>query len=166
MFLSEYTEYDFNDALSCSKPENIFELQTSHDEYAAFGFVEQTTLFQNFTNRWDHQEGRDRDFAISEWKLCEDPKVGAQHAIQMAAFYMLNYNCFYYKNPVTPDKKLTEIECNFQKEWWRNNKTYVSDVPIDQVTTPDRTDVIPLYDIFKGEDFDHKGDQFDYSCFK
>ena len=33
MFLSEYTEYDFNDGLTCSKTSDIIELQTTDSEY-------------------------------------------------------------------------------------------------------------------------------------
>ena len=33
MFLSEYTEYDFNDGLTCSKTSDIVELQTTDSEY-------------------------------------------------------------------------------------------------------------------------------------
>ena len=161
MFLSEYTDYDFNDGLSCSKAENIFEIQTSHEEYASFGFVEQTTLFQNFTNNWEVQEGRAAHDAISEWKLCTNH---AEHAIQLAAFYMLNYNCFYNKNPVKPDTKLTEIECNFQKNWWRNNSTHNSDVPESEVTSDAQADVFTLFDIFEGKELAEDGHNYD--CFK
>ena len=33
MFLSEYTEYDFNDGLTCSITSDIIELQTTDSEY-------------------------------------------------------------------------------------------------------------------------------------
>ena len=34
------------------KAKNIFELQTSHEEYSSYSFVEKTKLFNDFNHNW------------------------------------------------------------------------------------------------------------------
>ena len=120
LFLSEYTTYDFNDPLngcaatsklgfltnsqgirgrfwprsyvhvalfvSCLKNQfKISNLQTENEDYSGFEFVIETELLKNFTVNWDQN--------IKNRKL--DCNGIARHEIELAAFYLANYDCEY-----------------------------------------------------------------------
>ena len=97
MFLSEYTDYDFNDGLTCSKTSNIVELMTTNSEYSAFGFVERSELFNNFSHSW-----QDDDQPIREWDLCADHGIGFEIAHffdEVELFKNLHKECMQFNLP-------------------------------------------------------------------
>ena len=61
----------------------ISNLQTENEDYSGFEFVIETELLKNFTVNWDQ--------TIKKRKL--DCNGIARHEIELAAFYLANYDC-------------------------------------------------------------------------
>ena len=72
--------------VSCLKNQfKISNLQTENEDYSGFEFVIETELLKNFTVNWDQN--------IKNRKL--DCNGIARHEIELAAFYLANYDCEY-----------------------------------------------------------------------
>ena len=70
--------------MSCLKNQfKISNLQTENEDYSGFEFVIETELLKNFTVNWDQ--------TIKKRKL--DCNGIARHEIELAAFYLANYDC-------------------------------------------------------------------------
>ena len=79
------------------------------------------------------------------------------HAIQFAAFYMVNYNCFYdflpKENSQQDDLMGNEITCIFQKTWFQDDRTTVKLVEDDEILQADQTEYKTLTEIFEKDCF-------------
>ena len=78
------------------------------------------------------------------------------HAIQFAAYYMVNYNCFYDflpKENNTTNLMGSEITCMFQNKWFQDDRTTVKFVEDYEILKADQTDYKTLTDIFEKDCF-------------
>ena len=101
LFLSEYTNYEFNDELDgCVVAEDIRSVETENDLYSGFDFVRVTPIMKNFTHEWE------RDIKL--WNVCEP-----EHMSQMTAFYLNNYDCDFGEANPSKTTSSGKIQCTF-----------------------------------------------------
>ena len=101
LFLTEYTNYEFNDELDgCVVAEDIRSVEKENDLYSGFDFVRVTPIMKNFTHEWE------RDIKL--WNVCSP-----EHMSQMTAFYLTNYDCDFGENDPAKTTSSGEIQCTF-----------------------------------------------------